>query len=803
MKNRLKEQQKFSHHRIGLFASALRVALGFVFVIAATATLSAADFTVTNTDDSGAGSLRQAITDANGTLGADMILFAIPGTGQKTITLLSSLPAITETVTIDGGNNGVATNRVEITGAGALSTGLDLEGAAANGSAVRNLVINGFTSRQILLISAGSCVIQGNFIGLDATGSSTGTGNGGGIEAFASVGVLIGGADPAERNVIGANAAAAIEISGNGSCTIQGNYIGLDVSGTTRIGSPFAAISVNNASATVGGTGPGEGNVIVANVGVTFSGNPALIRSGGSVQGNFIGTDATGMIALNLGGGTGVQVLHATGVVINGGNVISGNGTGLAINSNGVSGTSSENTTVQGNFVGLAADGVTPLGNSGVGIDLFISPGNVIGGTGAGEGNVIAFNGSHGVQVGLTTVPIQGNSIFGNGQLGINLTGATEDGATGVTLNDLGDADTGGNNAQNFPVITGLTIASGTVTIDGTLNSEASKTYRLEFFASQNGDPSGYGEGQTFLGFEDVTTDASGDATFSVNFPVTGNPGAVTATATDPDGNTSEFCAAFTTKLLNISTRMQVLTDDNVLIGGFIVTGISPKRVIVRAIGPALSGFGVPGALMDPILELNAPDTSVTTNDNWKDDQQAEIEATGLRPLNDAESAIVATLAPGAYTAIVRGVGGTTGVGLVEAYDLDQPADSKLGNISTRGFIDTGDNVMIGGFIIGPENLGDATVLVRAIGPSLGDAGVANPVQDPTLELHNGDGDTIAENDNWKDSQEDEIAATGLMPTDDAESAILQTLSPGNYTAIVRGALETSGVGLVEVYHLQ
>ncbi|MDQ3414070.1 MAG: hypothetical protein M3480_03720, partial [Verrucomicrobiota bacterium] len=153
--------------------------------------------------------------------------------------------------------------------------------------------------------------------------------------------------------------------------------------------------------------------------------------------------------------------------------------------------------------------------------------------------------------------------------------------------------------------------------------------------------------------------------------------------------------------------------------------------MIVRAIGPALTPFGIAGALMDPTLELHAPDGSVTTNDDWKDDQEAEIEATGLQPTNDAESAIVQTLAPGAYTAIVRGANGTTGVGLVEAYDLDQPADSRLANISTRGFVDTGDNVMIGGFIIGPDGLGDATVLIRAIGPSLENFGVANALQDP------------------------------------------------------------------------
>ncbi len=791
----------------GLRAPSRAISGLLLLLLAAVRAASADVFTVTNTDDSGTGSLRQAITDANATGGADSIVFAIPGAGQKTITVLSLLPIITETVSIDGGNSGDASNRVEITGGGALSNGLHFETAAASNSVIRNLVINGFTGSQIVfLFSVTGCTIEGNFIGVDATGGAIVADSGNGIDLDVGSGSnTVGGADAAARNVISSDIDVAVVVSGSNDVTIQGNFIGLNAAGTARVGTPGLGISVSNSLATtIGGIAPGEGNVIVAGTGVQYSGNPALGRSTGTVQGNFIGTDATGTTALNLGGGFGVSIAHASGVVINGGNVISGNGAGISINSNGVNGTSSESTTVQGNFIGTGPDGATAVGNSGIGVDLFISPGNRVGGTGSGEGNVIAFNGSHGVQVNLTNVPIQGNSIFSNGKLGINLIGGTEDPmGTGVTLNDLGDPDTGGNNAQNYPVITGLTIASGSVTIDGRLNSEASKTYRLEFFASETGDPSGYGEGQTFLGFENVTTDASGDATFSVGFPVTVNPGAVTATATDPDGNTSEFSAAFTTKLLNISTRMQVLTDDNVLIGGFIVTGISPKQVIVRAIGPALSGFGVPGALMDPILELNAPDGSVTTNDNWKDDQQAEIAATGLQPSNDAESAIVQTLMPGAYTAIVRGVNGTSGVGLVEAYDLDQPADSKLANISTRGFIDTGDNVMIGGFIIGPENLGDATVLLRAIGPSLGNFGVTNAIQDPVLELHDGNGDTIAMNDNWRETQESEITDTGLMPTDDAESAILQTLAPGNYTAIVRGAGDSTGVGLVEVYHLQ
>ena len=349
----------------------------------------------------------------------------------------------------------------------------------------------------------------------------------------------------------------------------------------------------------------------------------------------------------------------------------------------------------------------------------------------------------------------------------------------------------------------------GQTTIMGDLNSTASTTFRLEFFVSAAADASGNGEGRTFLGAQDVTTDASGDAAFNVVLPVLPPAGQtfISATATDPANNTSEFSATIEAtlaagQLLNISTRLRVLTGDNVLIGGFIILGTEPKDVIVRAIGPSLGGVGVADFLVDPVLELNFSDGSVVTNDNWKDTQEAEIMATGLAPTEEAESAIVATLDPGAYTAIVRGVGGGTGVALVEAYDLE-PAAGTTANISTRGFVDTGDNVMIGGFIAGSGGGGDATVLVRAIGPSLTAQGVPGALADPVLELYDGSGNNLTTNDDWKDTQQAEIEATGLEPTDDRESAVLSTLAPGAYTAIVRGAGDTTGVGLVEVYHLQ
>jgi len=246
--------------------------------------------------------------------------------------------------------------------------------------------------------------------------------------------------------------------------------------------------------------------------------------------------------------------------------------------------------------------------------------------------------------------------------------------------------------------------------------------------------------------------------------------------------------------LLNIATRLRVQTGDNVLIGGFIITGSDPKRLVIRGIGPSLAQF-FSDPLSDPTLELYQGDTLLASNDNWKE-SQAEVEATALQPTNDLESAIVRTFVPGNYTAIVRGNGNSTGIGVVEAYDLSPSANSKLANIATRGFVDTGDNVMIGGFITG----GDAQIVIRAIGPSLGNFGVSGALQDPTLELVNSNGGIIRSNNDWKEFQQNEIAATGLQPGDDRESALIENLPAGNYTAIVRGAGNSTGIGLVEIY---
>ncbi|HWX15697.1 MAG TPA: hypothetical protein VNY07_03840 [Chthoniobacterales bacterium] len=251
--------------------------------------------------------------------------------------------------------------------------------------------------------------------------------------------------------------------------------------------------------------------------------------------------------------------------------------------------------------------------------------------------------------------------------------------------------------------------------------------------------------------------------------------------------------------LANISTRLNVGVDDDVLIGGFIVRGPDTKKVILRALGPSLTGAGVIGAMADPTLELHdSTGATIATNDNWQASSQvSEIRASGLAPTNPFESAIMATLQPGSYTAIVRGVNNTTGIALVECYELDSAA-TRLVNVSTRGWVGVGDEVLIGGVIVAGS--GSKTVIVRALGPSLPLAGaLANPV----LELHDGSGNLLSSNDNWvSNPQHAAIAATGLAPSNSLEPAILTTLNPGNYTAIVHGVNNTTGIGLVEAYDL-
>ena len=253
----------------------------------------------------------------------------------------------------------------------------------------------------------------------------------------------------------------------------------------------------------------------------------------------------------------------------------------------------------------------------------------------------------------------------------------------------------------------------------------------------------------------------------------------------------------------NLSTRVSVQAGDGVAIAGFIISGSSPKQVLIRGLGASLSNFGIVNPLQDPTLDLHdSAGNTIATNDDWQTATNANQIPVAFQPSDSHEPAILATLQPGTFTAILRGKNGSSGVGLIEMYDLSTGAASKLTNVSTRGFVGTGENVMIGGFILSGGS-GERQVLIRALGPTLAQApfNIAGSLTDPTLILVDGNGTVVASNDDWKSSQQNEIQATGLAPPNEREAAILTTLPTGNFTAIVSGKNGEMGVALVDVFH--
>jgi hypothetical protein len=538
------------------------VAINVVRGVVSAAVVPGSVFTVTNTNDSGPGSLRQAILDANSSPGSDTIAFNLLGP-SRTIRPVLALPGITEAVVIDGSTQPgfVGTPIVELNGANSPSLGLFI---AAHNTIVRSLVINSFhLSGVVLGDGSGDDRVEGCYIGTDVAGEIAAGNGASGISIFSSNNV-IGGTASNTRNVISGNSEAGIQvelfccgntptISGN---VIQGNFIGLNKEGNRAIPNRRQGVWVTTAAGdasvtgtVIGGTAPGAGNVISGNLfeGVLLG---SFTTTGNIVKGNFIGTDATGSKAVpNASNGLTIDLSRNN--LIGGSepgarNVISGNGingsgsgagAGVAIGSTG--------NIVRGNFIGTNAVGDRPLKNLLDGV--FVSgSNNTIGGTSAGEGNVIAYNGFNGISApnsASVSNSLRGNSIFSNGSsnspngnLGIDL------GPAGPTLNDTGDADTGSNNLQNFPVISLVTAGNNSVNIKGALNSASSTTFDLDFYANSTCNPSGYGEGKRFLGSATITTDAGGNIAFDLPFANSVLPTEViTATATDPAGNTSEF----------------------------------------------------------------------------------------------------------------------------------------------------------------------------------------------------------------------------------------------------------------------
>jgi Dockerin type I domain len=530
--------------------------------------LAPAIFTVTNTNDDGTGSLRQAILDANATLNVggvpDEIHFNIPDGGVQTIAPLTDFPDINETVIINGytqpgaspNNLNVGDNaalRVVIDG-GSHSLGRLFYFVGGDKSSVRGLVLDPasigieFIGNQI--------TVAGNFIGTDATGSTFAVADGTtAIQLNAGTGNVIGGTAPADRNVIvgGGSGGRVINlgVGGAGGTVLQGNYIGVNAAGTTALhaftgsNSTIRAGTSSSGGNVIGGSVPGAGNVIVGfDTSVIDLASPNNL-----VQGNYIGTNATG--TAGLGGQTGIFLNDENGASNNAitGNLISGMATGIfALISN------STGTVIRGNKIGTDATGTTAIPNSNHGIQVSSSnvgnPSVAIGGTSAADANVIAFNGGVGVFVagGPGSASILGNSIFANGGLGIDLSdGNVQDPVTHVNPNDLGDGDTGVNSLQNYPVITSASIGGATTAIGGTLNSTPTTSFRIEFFANNSIDPSGFGEGKRFLGAKTVATDSAGNVTINAtNLGATASGEVVTATATNVASNeTSEFSKVF------------------------------------------------------------------------------------------------------------------------------------------------------------------------------------------------------------------------------------------------------------------
>lgn len=496
-----------------------------------------------------------------------------------------------------------------------------------------------------------------------------------------------------------------------------------------------------------------------------------------------------------------------------GGGIVNGTGGTVTITNSTIA-DNSANGTQEGIGGGIYNDGMVTVMNSALSRNLAAA---------SSEGGGGIFN-AFGATLTLANCTISTNFAFaGGGGISngatVNITNCTITGNSVISGSGRGGGISGGASTNVKGCIIALNSASFGPDVDGALTSQGHNLVGKTF---GNGftDPSD--KTGTFVAPLDPKLDSgglkdNGGPTQTIAL-LAGSPainaGPTDAAPTDqrgfvrvgpPDIGAFEFGATnFTRFLGNISTRGSVGTGDNVMIGGFVISGTQGKSVLLRAIGPSLANppFNLTGTLQDPTLSLFSGSTLILSNDNWKDRPNSSFIPMGLQPTNDLESAIFTFLAPGTYTAIVSGVNGGTGIGLAEVYDMDQTVPSKLTNISTRGFVQTGDSVLIGGFIVNGQDT--ETVVVRAIGPSLADPpfNLTNVLQDPTLSLFDANGMMFAFNDNWKSEQQADIIATGLQPSNDAESAIVTTLTPGNYTAIVRGVNSTTGLALVEVFGL-
>ncbi len=598
-------------------------------------------FAVTHTLDNGAGSLRQAITDSNGNPGLDLIVFNIPGAGAHTIQPPTLLPAITDPVIVDGFSQPGASPgnlKIELNGGGGATFGLVIE---AGSSVVRGLVINGFVEDAIRLYLGGGNRLEGNYIGTNVAGTSA-ISNQCGVVIESGENV-IGGKTTAARNVISGNSWCGIGIGGIGGNVVQGNYIGTDATGTVALNNPGTGIWIVNGSPNnlVGGPENGAGNVISGNAdyGVMVSSG-----SGNAVQGNYIGTDVSG--TMKIPNGTGVAVRTETtvvggttqgagnlisgnsqyGVDLGGGSLLQGNligtnaagtaslgnSTGIVMDgpstvaSNVVSGNeiegirmigSATGSVIRGNLIGTGTDSALPLGNGGDGVYIAGPSNNIVGGTTLSDPNVIAFNGQYGVRVETGTGnAIRQNAIHSNGAVGIELAN-------------------GGNENQSAPSVQTASNGSGSTTILVRLFSDPMTTFNIDLFSSAVCDPSNFGEGETFLGSATLTTGSTGRGRRFVVIDTEVPVGhMITATATDPNNNSSEF------------SKCQVVTSSPFPDGGGMETG--SKLATTLAVPSGQIAFdawklsnGAPASRGSPLIQVPSANAQLFEADTSLDGQ--------------------------------------------------------------------------------------------------------------------------------------------------------------------------------------